>query len=105
MRIFYRSRWTAVTADTQQINIPDFVLDLYIWIARAYVSGYERNDLESIHSRLAKIRNSPIFSAAARSDGMVQPYYGPIRGGGMQVWRRQSVPMPLLANKVDPPTL
>lgn len=107
LRIFYRSRWATLTADSgtsSKIDIPDFVNDLYVWIARAYASGYERGDVASIHTRLEEIRRSPIFQYAKRSDGMIQPFNGKIRNGGAVIWRRPHVDFPEVMNMVDAPS-
>lgn len=105
MRIFYRSRWTNVTNDTSSIDIPDFVQDLFILIARAYAGGYVRNDQASLSARLAEIAVSPVFMAAKKSDGMTQPFMGQLRNGGAQIWRRGTTPTPTLANQVAPPSI
>lgn len=104
LRITYRARWAELTSDTGQIDVPDFVQDLFLFIARAYAAGYVRNDVGSIHARLAEIQAGPIFLAATRSDGAVQPYYGQLRGGGATLWRRQKEAIGL-ANLVEPPAI
>lgn len=88
MRIAYRTRWVDVSGDSTQIDIPGWIEDLFIFIARAYVGGYQRPNVASIHQRLAEIRASPIFEAAKRSDGMTQPYVGQLQGGGASIWRQ-----------------
>ncbi len=88
LRIFYRSRWATLSADNSSIEIPDFVQDLFVALARSYAGGYVRNNVASIHARLAEVKAGPIFEAAVRSDGMVQPYFSTIRGGGAEIWRR-----------------
>ena len=105
MRIFYRSRWAEITADSVEVEIPDFVNDLYVWITRAYASGYVRNEVASIHARLAEVRASPIFEVARRSDGMTQPNVGVLTGGGGQIWRRRSTAFPQITNKVEAPSI
>lgn len=105
MRIFYRSRWTDLTSDSVQVNIPDFMEDLMVFIARAYVAGYVRNDMASIHQRLGEIHSSPMFEAAVRSDGMIQPFHGPIRNGGARIWRRAAQPFYQVTTRIAPPTL
>jgi hypothetical protein len=104
LRISYRSRWSDLSTDTSQIDIPDFVQDLFLFIARAYAAGYVRNDVASIHARLEEIQDGPIFRAATMSDGATQPYYGQLRGGGAVLWRRQQESIGL-ANMVEPPAI
>jgi len=105
MRIAYRSRWVDVSADSAQIDIPGWIEDLFIFIARAYAAGYERSSVASIHTRLQEIKMSPIFEAAKRSDGMAQPYVGQIQGGGTTIWRRQNYNSFVcdLVNRIPPP--
>lgn len=105
MRIFYRSRWAEVTADSGQINLPEWVESLYIWIARAFASGYERGDVASIHQRLSEISQSPIFAACVRSDGMVQPFAGQLRNGGARMWRHSRGHAAQLVNQVEAPAI
>lgn len=88
LRIFYRSRWATRTTDSSKINIPDFMQDLMIAVARAYAGGYVRDNVATIHARLGEIRMGPMFQAAVRSDGMLQPFHGFLRGGGAEIWRR-----------------
>lgn len=107
LRIFYRSRWTDIQADSgtsSAIQIPDFVNDLYIFIVRAFASGYERSGVASIHARLAEIHASPIFQAAKRSDGMIQPFHGKLKNGGARIWRRPHVDFPQVINMAEGPT-
>lgn len=88
LRIFYRSRWTHLYSDSAAIDIPEFMEELYIWIARAWARGYEREDEGSLHLRIAEVMASPLFMVAKKSDGMIQPFYGKTRHGGAEVWRR-----------------
>lgn len=103
LRIFYRSRWTAITADSQQIPIPDFTNDLYVWIARAYAGGYERGDQMSIHERLAQLALSPIFEYAKRSDGMIQPFHNRVLNGAARKWLRPVSDFQQIQNMVEGP--
>lgn len=88
LRIFYRSRWTRVATDTAQIEIPEFIDTLYVWLARAFASGYERGDQKSIQVRLAEIMAGPIFDAAKKADGRAQPQLRRVRNGGAVTNRR-----------------
>lgn len=88
-RLFYRSRWTRLTADSSVIQIPEYVEMLFLQIARAVARGYVREDTGSLDARLAEIQAGPIFHAAKKSDGALQLYYGKIRGGGMSVFAQR----------------
>lgn len=105
MRIFYRSRWSELTGDSNQIEIPEWMYDLFIQIARAYAAGYVRNETGSLSARLAEIHAGPVFAVAKRSDGMVQPYHGQIMNGATGHWRRRHHPMAQIVNFVAPPSL
>lgn len=104
LRIFYRSRWSRVSTDSAQIEIPEFVESLYIWIARAFAAGYERNEQASIHQRLAEIQAGPVFDAAKKADGRAQTKYSRIRNSGVMVNRkRDSGDQGWLVNRVGAP--
>lgn len=103
LRIFYRSRWTHLYSDSASIDIPEFVESLYVWIVRAYARGYEREDDATIHVRLAEIMASPIFLAAKRSDGQIQPFMRP-RFGGADIHRRgRAHGISYITNRIDGP--
>lgn len=105
LRIMYRSRWTHLYTDGGMIQLPEFVESLYVWIARTYAAGYERGDAVSIHQRLAELKLSPIFEAAVRSDGQVQPFYGrPRHGGAVMHRRRHTEDHGWIVNRVADPT-
>jgi hypothetical protein len=109
MRIFYRSRWTTLSTDTDKIEIPEFVYDLFIQVARAYAAGYVRNEQATLDQRLAMIRAGPVFDIAKRSDGMVQGFHGQLMGGGPTIWRRgnwrSGSVVCGLANQIEPPAI
>jgi len=102
LRLFYRSRWTQIYSDSAQIDIPEFVESLYVWIARAYAAGYERGDQESIHARLVSLSQSPIFDVAVRSDGQAQPFRK-IRNGGAVVHRKHYTDQGWIVNRIPGP--
>lgn len=89
LRLFYRSRWTRLTADSTTVDVPEFVEALLTQIVRAFARGYTREDEASLDVRLAEIQAGPVFMVAKRSDGNIQPSFGKLTGGGAQVWRRR----------------
>jgi hypothetical protein len=104
LRIFYRSRWTHLYSDSATIDIPEFMESLFVWIARSFARGYEREDEGSIHTRMAEIMASPHFMVAKKSDGAIQPYFGKTRHGGATIWRRRTTQEHgWLTNRVDEP--
>lgn len=88
LRMFYRGRWARLTTDSIAVAVPEFCENLLLMIARAFARGYVREDQGSLDARLAEIQVGPIFMAAKRSDGAVQPSMGKMRGGGPTIWRR-----------------
>lgn len=106
MRIAYRSRWATLGTDSARIQIPDFTQALFIRIARAFAGGYIREAVASLSQRLMDIMQGPEFLAAIRSDGMVQPYTGTLRGGSGYMWRRPRVrSFYELSTNVEPPSI
>jgi len=80
--IFYHSRWTRLSSDSVNIDVPQFLDSLYLRIVRAFARGYEREDDGDMDERLGMIMNGPEYKMALRSDGAIQPYFGRLRGGG-----------------------
>lgn len=87
-RMFYRARWARISNDNATIAIPDYCEALFLQIVRAFARGYVREDVATLDQRLAEIAVGPVFLAAKRSDGAIQPYMGRIRGGGATIHRR-----------------
>jgi hypothetical protein len=89
LRIFYTARWVRQTNDFGIIAIPEFMEHLFTLIARAFAEGYERSDAATVSARLAELQSGPVYAAAVRSDGEVQPRHGRPRGGGAEIWGRR----------------
>lgn len=87
-RLFYRARWLTLRADSTTVDVPEFSEALLLQLVRAFARGYVREDQGSLDARLAEIHSGPIFQAAKRSDGNVQPNMGKLRGGGPMIWRK-----------------
>jgi len=102
LRIFYRSRWTRVYGDSDTIDIPEFVEELFIFLARAVVEGYERGDVKTIHQRLAEVQAGPIYRAAVVADGQAQPFRR-IRNGGAMIHRHRWTDSGYIVNRVQAP--
>ncbi len=106
MRCAYRSRWATVGTDSTRIQIPDFTQALFIRVARAFAGGYIRESVATLSERLRDVMSGPEFAAVVRSDGMVQPYGGTLRGGGGYMWRRPRVrSFYELSTNVEPPSI
>lgn len=87
LRMFYRSRWATLSSDDTTIDVPAYMEALLIQIVRAFARGYVREDQGSLDMRLAEIQAGPVFLAARRSDGAIQPYNGQLQNG-IDRWRR-----------------
>lgn len=82
LTMMYRAGWKAISNDTDLISIPDWVEPLYIQILRSFARGYEEEDSAALDQRLTSLVSGVLFASAVDRDGMVQPHYGGLRGGG-----------------------
>jgi hypothetical protein len=89
LRMFYRARWARLSSDSATVDVPEFLEALLTQIVRAFARGYVREDQASLSMRLAEIQAGPIFMAAVKSDGAIQPYFGTLRNG-IDRWRTRS---------------
>tara|TARA_R100000329_G_scaffold118186_1_gene97301 strand:+ start:492 stop:1178 length:687 start_codon:yes stop_codon:yes gene_type:complete len=90
IRIGYRAKWTGLSSDTDKSPTPDYADSALIACVRAFALGYEEEGLEI---RLAEIEAGPIYRRLLEKDGIIQPDYGPIRGGAVsQVSSRFNLP-------------
>jgi hypothetical protein len=85
LRMFYRSRWARLSDDAGAVDVPEYIETLLLQIARAFARGYVREDVSSLDERLAVIHAGPVFFAAKKSDGAIQPYR--MTQGGIERWR------------------
>lgn len=86
--IFYRAGWTRVTQDSVNIDVPQWIDSLFLRLVRYFARGYEREDVFEMRQMLDSVMDSPEFIMAAHRDGMTQPFYGKLRGGGAQAHSR-----------------
>lgn len=86
LRLFYRQRWARLSSDSTLIAVPEYVEALLAQIVRAFARGYVREDNSTLDERLAMIHAGPVFLAAKKSDGAIQPYSR--TRGGIENWRR-----------------
>jgi hypothetical protein len=82
LTMMYRAGWKTISNDTDLISIPVWIEPLYIQLLRAFARGYEEEDAAALDQRLVSITAGVMFAAAVDRDGMVQPHYGRLRGGG-----------------------
>jgi len=88
LRLFYRQRWARLSSDSTLIAVPEYIEGLLVQIVRAFARGYVREDNSTLDERLAMIHAGPVFQAARKSDGAIQPYSQ--TRGGIENWRRGS---------------
>lgn len=82
--IYYDAGWRVAQDDHDHLAIapvPGMEV-LYLEVLRAVARGWEEDDDASMSARIAEIKASPIFLAAARADGRSMPP-GQIEGGGV----------------------
>ena len=90
LRMFYRSRWARLTTDSTTVDVPEYIEPLLVGLVRAFARGYVREDQASLDARLSEIHAGPVFAAARKSDGAIQPYIATTRNG-IERWRSTSV--------------
>lgn len=71
-----------VEVDSDYIPLPTYIHPLFLSILREVVRGYEAEDEGMMQDRIDRIRASSEFMDAITRDGLSQPDYGPLRGGG-----------------------
>lgn len=84
LTIQYRAGWREVTDDQNQLSIPAWTETLYLQILRHFAKGYEEDDQGDLSMRLGIVTAGPLFTAAKRRDGLIQPSYGMLRGGALR---------------------
>lgn len=82
LTIQYRAGWVPLTDDSSYCVLPPWCEALFIQCIRAFAKGYDEDDEEPMAIRLARVAG-PLLDAATRRDGMVQPSFGPMRGGSI----------------------
>jgi hypothetical protein len=85
MTIWYRRGWANLLEDTDAANVPEYcelplamaVRELALGFGEQYVRGMEYTD------RMEKLKQSTFFQDAYAEDGLAQPDYGKVGGGGI----------------------
>lgn len=83
-QIAYRSKWVRVSAATTEFDLPDYCIPAFKSALRCFARGYEEEDVAPLEDRCAKLVAGPIFDQAINSDMLVQPDWGPIKGGAVE---------------------
>lgn len=81
--VVYRAGWQPLLSDSSVPNVPEWIEPLLVQFVRAVAQGYEEADTGSLTSRIAEVVRGPVWEAALRRDGGVQPEYGRMSGGWM----------------------
>jgi len=85
LTIFYRGDWVDIASDSDRIRIPDYVELLYIELCRRFAKGWEEEDVASLPERLEELTRSQLYMDVRSSDASIQPDYGEITGGAVEM--------------------
>src|SRR5690606_34861489 len=77
----YRAGWTALSADTDVANLPEFFEPLLVEMVSAFAKSREEMDPAVRQATIAAIKAGPVFAAVVAEDGSRQAHCGPMRGG------------------------
>lgn len=102
LTVYYRAGWETLDEDSHFISIPVWIQPLYIQLLRAFARGYEREDVSSLSQRCMEILAGPLFRAATRRDGMMQPEYGELRNGAAEMEQAGFYPFRYFDPVADP---
>lgn len=83
---FYRGTWNNI-GDGDMVPIPDFAIDYFIAIVRAFARGYEEEDQATVDQRLMALSRGELARVCKRFDGMQQSnmWLGPPINGAIQL--------------------
>lgn len=91
-QLAYSGTWPTITSTTTKLNIPAFMVPLYIKTVIEYLKGYERR-LEGEHfDRMKALKMGDLYEAAVTHDDNLQPDCGGITGTAEQEVRFDSDP-------------
>lgn len=106
--MFYRRRIVIADEETAAIPIPSdrpLVNSILIRLCRMIALGYEEGEeagKPSIDDLLDRFMAGRLWHAAKKQDGLIQPTYGPLKGGAVQRMPRGY--RRLLSSEVDSPS-
>lgn len=84
LRVLYRGGWTEVESDDQTLYLPLWCETLYLELVTAFVRARKDPQGNTLGERLADVRDSGIFVAAADHDASTQSNLGTLTGYGMR---------------------
>lgn len=85
LTIFYRSGWVDIATDSDRIRIPDFMELLYLEMCRRFAKGWEEEDIADLPTRLEGLTRTEMYRDIRSTDGSIQPDYGEISGGAVEM--------------------
>lgn len=88
--IAYYADWQQLDADDTYIQIPEWIMPLYVEVLRGVALGLEENEERTLPQQMAEVFNpdNPTFQNAKNRDAEEQMEYGPIEGGAAQQYAR-----------------
>lgn len=105
--IFYKRRIVIADEDTAAIPLPadkPLIHTCLLRVCRIFALGYEEGEESgkpSVDELLTQFIMGPIWKAARKQDGGIQPHMGPVKGGAVQSMPRGI--RKLLSSQVDSP--
>lgn len=84
IQVWYRRRWTDLFDLEDIADIPWYAEQLLIDLVRATATGYDLDYEGSRAERFTEILNGPVFAAATREDGRLQPHFGVVCNGAVE---------------------
>lgn len=79
--IFYRRTWAQATVDSALLQMPPWWELLFLETCFALYRGMEEHDEVDLGAALANVQMGPLYLAAKKQDGRLQPSYGKLKGG------------------------
>ena len=83
-QLAYSGTWPTIKSTTTKLNIPPFMVPLYIRTVGEYLKGYERRLEGTLEQRLEALQMSALYAAAVTFDDNIQSDCGGITGTAMQ---------------------
>lgn len=83
LSLFYRAKWTVLDADSEHVQVPDFMEPLMLSAVRAYACGWERKEGRSLTDYLDEVMASREMDAAISLDSQMQSDFGEAASGAI----------------------
>lgn len=87
--LLYMARWTPLVLTTDEVDLPDYAINLLIAYCRAFAESYDNSGASdnvpiraiNITDLLAEVESGPVFDACMDEDRAVQTDYGVLANG------------------------